>query len=77
MSSVDMCANCRHAVRDYAEYFGGQKYWFVDGCKKDLEPVYDEEQESYECEGYRNESGTEDQTTADETSESRRHESLL
>lgn len=60
MSGIDMCANCRYAVRDYAEYFGGQKCWFVDGCKKDLEPVYDEEQESYECEGYKNEFSPED-----------------
>lgn len=60
MSGKEMCANCCHAIRDYAEYFGGLKFWFVDGCKKDLEPTYNEEEETYECEGYRNEFSPED-----------------
>lgn len=56
MSSVDMCANCRHATWDYAEYFGGYKCWLVDGCKLDKEPEYNEEEEAWECEEYKNDS---------------------
>ena len=53
MSGKEMCANCRHATRDYAEYFGGLKCWFVDGCKLDKEPEYNEEEEAWECDGVR------------------------
>lgn len=63
MSWTDMCIACRNAIWDYLEYFGSgcmNRQVFVGGCKKGLEPTYNEEQETYECEEYNNEFGPED-----------------
>lgn len=42
------CSNCKHATLDCAEYYGGGKQWFVDGCKKDMTAP-----KSGECEEYK------------------------
>lgn len=47
-----MCEECKFCTFDYIEGFNGIKQWFMDGCKKDLKPVYNEEEEAFECEGY-------------------------
>jgi hypothetical protein len=41
-----------NAMYDYCEYHGGYKQWFMDECKKDLSPVYNEDEECEECEGF-------------------------
>lgn len=46
------CEECKYCSWDCAEGFNGLKQWFQDGCKKDLIPVYNEEEEVFECEGY-------------------------
>ena len=46
------CEECKYCSWDCAEGFNGLKQWFQDGCKKDLVPVYNEEEEVWECEGY-------------------------
>ena len=51
----DYCAGCRNAKADYCEYYGGYKQWFFDHCEKDLEPVWNEEEECFECEARRDE----------------------
>ena len=56
MSGEQMCLKCRNAIWDYVEAFYGRRWWFVEGCHKDLEPTYNEEEETYECEGYKNDS---------------------
>lgn len=55
MSGTDMCRECRNAEWECCEYYGGGRQWLLTGCRKDLEPTYNEEEETYECEGYRNE----------------------
>ena len=43
-----MCENCKYALYDFEDYYGGGKQYFVCGCKKDLpEPDEDGECESY------------------------------
>ena len=49
----DMCRECRYAAWDYIEYYGGAKQWFLVGCQKDMAPIYDEEEEAWECEEYK------------------------
>lgn len=49
----DMCRQCRHAAWDYEEYYGGAKQWFLTGCRKDAEPHYNEDEEAWECDEYR------------------------
>lgn len=51
--SCDGCAVCVHADWDYIEGYGGHKQWFVDGCKKGLSVEWNDEEECYECEGYK------------------------
>ena len=49
MITENICCNCRFARLDYYEYYGTtDKNWFVDGCKKNLDPEYCEEYEEYE-----------------------------
>ena len=31
---MSRCEDCKYAVWDYEEYYGGAKRWFVDDCKK-------------------------------------------
>ena len=46
---MENCCTCRFARLDYYEYYGTtDKNWFVDGCKKNLDPEYCEEYEEYE-----------------------------
>ena len=50
------CMDCKHVIvacEEYA-YYGGvtQKEYYLDGCRKDLVPHYDDEEECIECEGY-------------------------
>ena len=49
----EMCNECIHAEYDYCEYYGGHKKWLYDGCKKDLEPVWNNNEEAFECEGFK------------------------
>lgn len=37
MTEIDygLCEECEHAERDYCEYYGGAKRWFICGCKAD------------------------------------------
>lgn len=30
------CRNCKYAIIDYYEYYGGEKQYFVADCKKDM-----------------------------------------
>jgi len=53
MNTQEMCETCEFAEMDYCEYYGGHKQWFMDGCRKGLYPVYNEEEECKECEGYK------------------------
>ncbi len=57
MSGKQMCRECRYAEFECFEYYGNKREWrLMDGCQKDLEPTYNEEEETYECEGYKNDS---------------------
>jgi len=49
----DMCRQCRFSAWDCEEYYGGAKRWVLDGCKRGMEPHYDEAEEAWECEGYK------------------------
>jgi hypothetical protein len=43
------CRNCPYATWDYVEYYySTRKYWFVDGCEKDMTPEECEEEEQDE-----------------------------
>lgn len=48
------CDDCVYATRDYEEYFGGHKEWFVDGCRKDMtaHPKCGDDGEVIECDMY-------------------------
>lgn len=48
---IDYCTDCKNAKIDYCEYVGRYKQFFIDGCKKDLEPYFNDEEECIECEG--------------------------
>ena len=43
------CEDCRHAEWDYYEYLDGAKQYFQCGCKKGLEPEYNEEDDDLNC----------------------------
>lgn len=56
----ELCRDCKNA-RFYSEDPGfspkecglaSRSITYFDGCKKDLEPYYDEEEEAVTCEGY-------------------------
>lgn len=51
--NCEYCENCKYADHDYYEYYGGARQWFICGCKKDLEPYYDENEEATTCDGYK------------------------
>ena len=61
MSDIyEICEDCRHAIF-YSEDPGfspkecglpSRCITYLDGCKKDLEPAYNEEEECVDCEGY-------------------------
>lgn len=60
MGIYEICEDCKCA-RFYSEDPGfspkecglpSRCMTYLDGCKKDLEPHYDEEEEAYTCEGY-------------------------
>lgn len=53
MDVFQMCIECRNATYDCHEYYGGLKHYFMDGCRKNLEPYYDEEEECITCEGFK------------------------
>lgn len=40
------CKDCKCAIIDYCEYYGGGKQYFVDGCEKDM--LGEEECEEFE-----------------------------
>lgn len=47
----EMCRQCKYALWDYVEYYGGARQWFLTDCGKGTEPHYDEDEEAWECEG--------------------------
>ncbi len=49
---MNLCDDCKYAVWDYEEYYGGVKRWFFDHCFKDLDP-------DDNCEGYERYEGEE------------------
>lgn len=49
----EYCEDCKYVRYDCYDYYGGGVEWFIDGCKKDLEPYYDKEEECVTCEGYK------------------------
>jgi len=60
MEIYEICKDCKCA-RFYSEDPGfsprecglpSRRITYLDGCKKNLEPYYDEEEEAYTCEGY-------------------------
>lgn len=53
METTKLCEECRYARHDCYEYHGGSKQWFIDGCEKNEEPYYDEEEECITCKEYK------------------------
>ena len=57
----ELCEDCKHAIwisedPGYSSKECGLpscNMTYLDGCKKDLEPYYDEEEETITCEGYK------------------------
>lgn len=47
------CEDCNNAEWDYVEFIGGTKQWFRCGCKKGLEPEYNEETDDLNCDSLR------------------------
>ena len=45
---MSRCRDCKYAIMDYCEYYGGEKQYFVDGCDKDILG----EEEPKECEEF-------------------------
>ena len=45
---MDNCFSCIYAEWDYFEAYGGQRRYFVDGCKKDCDIENSEDCKEYE-----------------------------
>ena len=45
---IMICEDCKYAIWDYEEYYGGQQQWFVSDCKKDWPFWLKEDCEDYE-----------------------------
>lgn len=52
MIDTTFCRFCACAEWDFVESYDRHRQYFIDGCRKDLEPVYNAEEECIECEGY-------------------------
>lgn len=56
----DLCNDCTHCTWDCYEGHSSKecglpnaKEWFIDGCKEDCVPYYDEEEKSWTCNSYK------------------------
>ena len=60
MSDYELCEDCKHACFHSEDPgfsprecgLSSHKITYLEGCKKDLEPYYNEEEECVDCEGY-------------------------
>lgn len=68
MDVLELCEDCRHAIM-ISEDPGfsprecglpSRCITYLDGCKKDLEPHYNSDEESIECDGYEMRRGWDD-----------------
>lgn len=39
---MDECRNCKYAICDYEEYYGGKRQWFVEDCRRGCDIDADE-----------------------------------
>lgn len=56
----ELCKDCEYCVWDCFEGHSTKecglpaaKQWFIDGCKEDCVPYYDEEEECWTCNSYK------------------------
>jgi hypothetical protein len=45
---MSLCQTCKYAVWDYETYYGGDRQYFIEGCKKALDEPEGDECEEYE-----------------------------